>query len=117
MLCSFALASTGQQPPFSRCNVNNVNATIIGDGSCYTYFFYSSLSECPIWEVPAGSGKNTVFQHTLWFGGLDTNDSLHLSGFRFGQIGTDYWTGPLRTTDASTDLMSMLKYYRTSSSS
>ena len=112
MLCSFALASTGQQPPFSRCNVNNVNATIIGDGSCYTYFFYSSLSECPIWEVPAGSGKNTVFQHTLWFGGLDTNDSLHLSGFRFGQIGTDYWTGPLRTTDASTDLMSMLKYYQ-----
>ena len=112
MLCSFALASTAQQPPFSRCNANNVNATIIGNGSCYTFFFYATTPDCPIWEVPAGSGKSTVFQHTLWFGGLDTNDSLHLAGFRFGQIGTDYWTGPLRTTDASTNLMDMLKYYR-----
>lgn len=112
MLCSFALASTAQQPPFSRCNANNVNATIIGNGSCYTYFFYTTTADCPIWEVPAGSGKSTVFQHTLWLGGLDTNDSLHLAGFRFGQIGTDYWTGPLRTTDASTSLMDMLKYYR-----
>ena len=111
MLCSFALASTAQQPPFSRCNTNNVNATIIGDGSCYTYFHYSSLLECPTWEVPAGSSKSTVFQHTLWFGGLDTNDDLHLAAFRFGQIGTDYWTGPLTTTDATTNLMSMLKYY------
>lgn len=112
MLCGFALASMAQQPPFSRCNANNVNATIIGNGSCYTYFNNYSMQDCPIWEVPAGSGKGTVFQHTMWLGGLDTNDSLHLAAFRFGQIGVDYWTGPLRTTDASTDLMDMLKYYR-----
>ena len=112
MLCSFTLASTAQQPPFSRCNVNNVNATIIGDGTCYTRFFdIYSPEVCPIWEVPAGSGKSTIFQHTLWFGGLDTADSLHLAGFRFGQVGTDYWAGPLTTTDGSTSLMGMLRYY------
>ena len=113
MLCSFALASTAQQPPFSRCDANNVNATIIGDGTCYARFFnIYSPGICPIWEVPAGSGKSTIFQHSLWFGGLDTEDSLHLAGFRFGQVGTDYWTGPLTTTDATTSLMDMLKYYR-----
>ena len=112
MLCSFALASTAQQPPFSRCDANNVNATIIGDGTCYARFFnIYSPGVCPIWEVPAGSGKSTIFQHTLWFGGLDTADSLHLAAFRFGQVGTDYWAGPLKTTDASTELMGMLKYY------
>ena len=113
MLCSLALASTAQQPPFSRCDANNVNAVIIGDGTCYTRFFnIYSPGVCSTWEVPAGSGKSTIFQHSLWFGGLDTNDSLHLAGFRFGQVGNDYWTGPLRTTDASADLMSMLKYYQ-----
>ena len=111
MLCSFVFTSTAQQPPFSRCDVNNINATIIGDGSCYTFFNYYSLLTCPTWEVPAGSGKSTIFQHTLWFGGLDTNDSLHLAAFRFGQIGTDYWTGPLTTTDATTNRLDMLKYY------
>ena len=111
MLCSFALASTAQQPPFSRCNANNVNATIIGNGTCYTYFNYSTLLTCPTWEVPVGSGKSTIFQHALWFGGLDSDDSLHLAAFRFGQLGEDFWTGPLTTTDASTDLMSMLKHY------
>lgn len=111
MLCSFALASTAQQPPFSRCNANNVNATIIGNGTCYTYFNYSTLVNCPTWEVPVGSGKSTIFQHALWFGGLDSDDSLHLAAFRFGQLGEDFWTGPLTTTDATTDLMSMLKHY------
>lgn len=112
MLCSFSLASMAQQPPLSRCNINNVNATIIGDGSCFAKHADVNPDNCPTWEVPAGSGKSTVFQHTLWFGGLDTNDSLHLAAFRFGQVGTDYWTGPLRTTDASMSLMDMLKYYR-----
>ena len=113
MLCSLALASTAQQPPFSRCDANNVNATIIGDGTCYTRFIDIYFpDDCPIWEVPAGSGKSTIFQHALWFGGLDTDDSLHLAAFRFGQTGIDYWTGPLRTTDASASLMDMLKYYR-----
>ena len=66
---------------------------------------------CPTWEVPAGSGKQTIFQHSLWFGGLDADDSLHLAAYRFGQFGHDYWPGPLKTTDATIDLMTVLQYY------
>ena len=67
MLCSFYMASMAQQPPLSRCNANNINATILGDGSCFAKLAIINPSNCPTWEVPAGSGKETVFQHALWF--------------------------------------------------
>ena len=113
LLSSFAFASIAQLPPISHCATNNINATILGDGSCYLSQSYEEgeIASCPTWEVPAGSGKQTIFQHSLWFGGLDDNDSLHLAAFRYGQAGQDYWAGPLKTTDASIDLMTVLKYH------
>ena len=111
VLCSYYMASMAQQPPLSRCNANNINATIIGDGSCYAKLALINPDNCPTWEVPAGSGKETVFQHALWFGGLDADDNLHLSAFRYGQVGQDYWSGPLTTTDATIDMMTLMKYY------
>ena len=106
------LTSMAQQPPISHCAVNNINATILGDGSYFLPQDEYSDHPCTTWEVPAGSGKQTIFQHSLWFGGLDAADSLHLAAYRFGQIGQDYWSGPLKTTDATTDLMTTLKFHR-----
>ena len=113
MLYGFVLTSTAQLPPISHCSANNVYTTILGDGS---YMIIQQENElggypCPTWEVPAGSGKQTIFQHSLWFGGLDADDTLHLAAYRFGQMGKDYWSGPLKTTDASTDLMTVLQYH------
>ena len=114
MLCGFVLTSQAQYPPISHCTANNIYATILGDGSCMILQQYEegSVSPCPTWEVPANSGKETIFQHTLWFGGLDATDSLHLAALRYGQVGRDYWSGPLKTTDASIDLMTALKFHR-----
>jgi hypothetical protein len=113
LLSSFAFASIAQLPPISHCATNNINATILGDGSCYLSQSYEEgeIASCPTWEVPAGSGKQTIFQHSLWFGGLDADDTLHLAAYRFSQLGNDYWSGPLKTTDASTDLMTVLQYH------
>lgn len=113
LFSSFVFASIAQLPPISHCATNNVNATILGDAS---YMISQQENElgvypCPTWEVPAGSGKQTIFQHSLWFGGLDTDDSLHLAAYRFGQVGKDYWSGPLKTTDATIDMMTVLKYH------
>lgn len=113
LFSSFAFASIAQLPPISHCATNNINATILGDGS---YMILQQENElgvypCPTWEVPAGSGKQTIFQHSLWFGGLDAYDTLHLAACRYGQVGEDYWAGPLKTTDASIDLMTALKYH------
>lgn len=113
MLCGFALVSMAQLQPISHCTANNVSATILGDGSCLVMQQENELGlyPCPTWEVPVGSGKQTIFQHSLWFGGLDANDSLHLAAYRYGQIGRDFWSGPLKTTDATIDMMTVLKYH------
>ena len=113
MLCGFALVSQAQLQPISHCSTNNISATILGDGSCMIIQQEDEMGfyPCPTWEVPAGSGKQTIFQHSLWFGGLDADDSLHLAAYRFGQVGQDYWPGPLKTTDATIDLMTVLQYH------
>ena len=113
ILCGFALVSMAQLQPISHCTANNVSATILGDGSCLVMQQENELGlyPCPTWEVPVGSGKQTIFQHSLWFGGLDADDSLHLAAYRYGQIGRDFWSGPLKTTDATIDMMTVLKYH------
>ncbi len=119
MLSAIALASMAQQPPISHLEINNVFPTILGDGSCfvpqksipYGEWGEDSYYNCTTWEVPKESGKQTIFQHTLWFGGLDAADSLHLAANRFSQIGQEYWSGPLKTTDGSIDWMTSVKFH------
>ena len=113
LLMLAGLASMAQQPPISHININNINATILGNGTCFVPQKTDEWDNypCTTWEVPVGSGKQTIFQHSLWFGGLDTTDSLHLAALRFGQVGQEYWSGPLKTTNATLDLMTALKFH------
>lgn len=116
MLSAIALASVAQQPPISHLEINNVRPTILGDGSCFLPGWDGSPSDdqanpCPTWEVPVGSGIGTIFQHALWFGGLDSDDVLHFAGKRYNLEGQDYAMGPLKTSDASTDFMTSVKYH------
>ena len=113
VMCATGLASVAQQPPISHVETNNVRATILGNGTCFVpqREWQDGHKSCLTWEVPQGSGKETLYQHALWFGGLDATDSLHLAAFRYGQIGEEYWSGPLKTADASIDLMTALKYH------
>ena len=119
VLCATYLASLAQYPPISHIETNNVRATILGNGTCFvpqqgTYYeeWQESHGDCPTWELPQGSGKETVFQLALWFGGLDTDDSLHVAAFQYGQVGMDYWSGPLKPMEGTTDLMTSLKFHR-----
>ena len=117
LLSAIALASVAQQPPISHLEINNVRPTILGDGSCFVPQQWNNQNHLPYtpcltWEVPVGSGKGTIYQHCLWFGGLDSGEELHLAGMRFNQNGQDYAMGPLKTADASTDFMTMAKYHR-----
>ena len=115
MLSAIALVSTAQQPPISHLEINNVRPTILGDGSCFVPQQYDEWGAepkpCTTWEVPAGSGKETIYQHALWFGGLDADSALHLAAMRFCQNGQDYGMGPLKTADGSIDLFTQLKYH------
>ena len=125
MLCTIGLASVAQQPPISHLEINNVYPTILGNGTTFVpqkdvwYDETTQYYACTTWEVPAGSGKQTIFQHALWFGGLDATDSLHIAAGMYGRnlyetepgAITDYWSGPLITTDGSIDLMTSMKYH------
>lgn len=119
-LIGLGMVSMAQTMPISHIEVNNVQGTILGDGTLMLNqpsYYNGDSQPCPTWEVPAGSGKCTIFQHALWFGGMD-GDSLHLAAMQFGLgkgtknlEGKDYWPGPLKTTDATSDWNNLVKYY------
>ena len=84
---------------FSQClppsasatlDVNNVRARINNRGSNWWDLIGNAG-----YEVPAGSGKHSFYTNSFWIGGLDNSNQLHLAAMRFGQIGADYWPGPL----------------------
>jgi len=83
--------------------VNNVRAYIETGGTMW----FKELAE---YEVPAGSGKTSMFCAALWIGGYDANDVLKLAAVRFRQVGNDYWTGPLKVTGASTTQSMCIKF-------
>lgn len=109
------IALMAQKPPISHLEINHVRPTILGDGTCYYPSSWDPSSEvsksCLSWEVPVDSGKETLRQHALWFGGLDPSGALHLSAMQYGLNGQDYWMGPLKVSDASTDMMTTLRFH------
>jgi hypothetical protein len=76
-------------------DANNIRALFKTNGS--HFWDYSA----PEFEVPKGSGKNTFFTATLWLGGKDEQDNLHLAAMRYGQLGNDYWAGPVSNNGAN----------------
>jgi hypothetical protein len=72
-------------------NINNINALISPSGLHFWDF------ENAHFEVPKGSGKQSMFCHSLWIGGLDDNNTLCIAAERFRQTGDDYFVGPITT--------------------
>jgi hypothetical protein len=64
---------------FDSLYLNNINARINSTGAQFTNYNGAAF------EVPKFSGKNTIYLSTLWLGGLDQNDNLHLAAQRYGQ--------------------------------
>ncbi|NVO01397.1 MAG: T9SS type A sorting domain-containing protein [Bacteroidetes bacterium] len=88
---AFFINLKSQTPVRDSLNLNNINASINSDG----FLFTNTSNMTPRFEVPKGSGKNTFFAANLWIGAKDLNDSLHLAAMRYGQVGKDFWPGPV----------------------
>jgi hypothetical protein len=87
LLTTLALALPGNagfsQPLRSQYDslyINNINAMFAANGS----HFLSPVTLKARFEVPKFSGKNTICASTLWIGGLDPNNNLHIAGQRYG---------------------------------
>jgi hypothetical protein len=50
--------------------------------------------------------------HSLWVGGKDVNGQVKIAAMRFGQVGNDYYPGPLNTENASIGTESCAAYDR-----
>ncbi len=59
-----------------------------------------NLVDAPAYEVPRGSGRNTMFASSVWIGGLDSTGALHQAASTYRQSGLDYYSGPYRQSGA-----------------
>jgi len=80
--------------PYQFLDINNINALFNAAGS---HFWDANGTGDAMFEVPKGSGLNTMFTSDIWIGGLDSNDSLHLAAqiYRSGGNNEDFWAGPI----------------------
>jgi hypothetical protein len=62
------------------------------------------------YEVPKGSLVSSGFAASIWMGGLDASNQLHIAAQMYRQTGNDFWPGPLDTTDASIDTATAYNY-------
>jgi len=92
-----------QNKGFEFLNINQVNCQI---NSCGLQFW--DLEDSPVYEVPAGSGINSIFNQTFWIGGLDGEGDLHLAGERYRQLGQDYFPGPVMNSQFYSDSLDVV---------
>src|SRR5580692_3752212 len=83
-----AQCKEGSQHQF--LDINNVKARI---NNCDDLWW--DLMSKASYEVPKGSGNNSMFAGALWIGGIDQNNQLHLAANTYRQNGVDFFPGPL----------------------
>ena len=75
---------------------NNIRAKIQASGlQFWPGPIEGEVAPNSVFEFPKGSETNTIFNSTLWVGGMDASDQLHIAAERYRQIGIDYWPGPI----------------------
>jgi hypothetical protein len=92
------------QTAYQYLDGTNVSALFNADGLC----FWDGKNAH--FEAPKGSGKNTISGADLWIGGLDVQGHLHIAAQTYHETGRDFWPGPLRLSDGSTDVTLSSKY-------
>lgn len=74
----------------SILDVNNVSAQINPSG---TQFCNNNSGGA--FEVPINSNRGTIYSSSLWLGGVDINNSLHIAAEINPTQGVDFFPGPL----------------------
>lgn len=85
---------------FRFLDINRVKAGIANRGDMFWDIAQSGYAS---YEVPKGSKAHSQFCKTLWIGGLDASNQLHIAAQGYRQTGCEFWPGPLDTTNATCD--------------
>lgn len=75
---------------FRFLDINNIRCRINTGGDMWW-----DLVDVARYFVPAKALTTSMFNASLWIGGLDVNDQLKLAAQRYRAYGNDYWPGPL----------------------
>lgn len=94
---------------FQYLDINQVKAGV----GCSGNLHYNQNTNTPYYEVPKNSGKHTDFVSGVWIGGIDNSSQLKLAGQIFpSQTGVDFWPGPLKISNATTDSITVNNFTR-----
>ncbi|MDD5569699.1 MAG: YCF48-related protein [Bacteroidales bacterium] len=75
---------------FEFLDINNIYARINPGNE----LFSDGVSRS-VFEVPKGSGRNTIWNSIIWVAGKDSKDSLHIAAQRYDITGQDFICGPI----------------------
>src|SRR5690606_17281462 len=107
------LALNGQalaQTPFSAkeyVDINNIKAAVLLHGDM-NWDPAAQQSDC---EFPKGSGIHLSNATSVWMGGFDDQNQLHVSAQTYRQTGNDFWPGPL-DVNGNLDMATSTKWAR-----
>lgn len=73
---------------------NNVSALIETGG----VLWLDRSNGIAAYEIPKGSEQFLIYSGSLWIGGEDVNGQLKVAALKYGNVGNDFWTGPLSVT-------------------
>lgn len=71
-------------------DINNVRSRLMTGGDMW----YDRGTGTARYEVPKGSGKNSLFAGSVWVGGYDAQNVLKVAAQQYRTQGNDYWPGP-----------------------
>jgi hypothetical protein len=95
VLAQGTFPTPGTQKPGSasaNLDVTNINPLILNAGDAFWDLYDAKF------EVPRGSGKNSIFAGALWLGGRDNQNNLYVSAQTYRQRNqVSLWPGPVGT--------------------
>lgn len=74
---------------YNRLDINNINALVSPVGQHFWDYVSAQF------EVPKGSGKQAMFNNSVWLAGKDGNGVLHAAAEKYKQQGSDFFAGPV----------------------
>lgn len=86
--------------------VNNVRARILNGADMWWDLANGK------YEIPKGSGINSIFAGSLWIGAIDQGGQLRVAAQTYRQTGNDFWPGPIDTVNHNTTDSVCAKYDR-----
>lgn len=94
---------------FEYLDINQVKARINSGGDMH---WGPSNGGFGGYECPKGSGKIWGGPASLWMGGIDATQQLHLAAQTHHQGSGDYWPGPISISNATTNSVVVNQYNR-----